>query len=95
MEGHHYLDVLADQPRQETLQGRDHAIEIDHAGPAWLPTAEGQELADQGHRSLPGFAYVLQGLARRRGQIRRLEQGGDVPQDDCQEVVEVVRDPAR
>ena len=96
---HTQLDLLTDQPLTHRTQALDRASDIDITLVERLTSTERQELPR--HRGRPGTRIRdrphqgHRGLTARagRGQVGRQHLGG--PEQDRQQIVEVVRDPPR
>ncbi len=83
-------DVFAQETTQHLLDADDDGVEVEDLGRQHLLAAEGQELARQRRRSLPGLAHLFQQrshavLGREGGQQRVT-----VAKDDRQQIVEIV-----
>jgi len=88
------LHVLAKRPAQKLLHLQHHAGEVEHARAHGLAPREREQLVREPRRALAGLAdlahvaLVVGALGCAAGDERR------VAEDDGEQVVEVVRDPA-
>ena len=92
---HHEVDVLTDQAAEHRGHPGHDRIQIQHLRLEHLLAAEGQELAGQVGGALRCLLNELDVTARRARALRPPRQHLAPPDDDGQEVVEVVGDPAR
>ena len=93
------LDVLDEEPAQHRLRLCEDAVQIQGFGTRHLLSREGQELPGQRRRTFRARMHLLERLEQRGIGNARLggAAGGElaVPDDDGQEIVEVVRHAAR
>ncbi len=98
------FDVLAEGPAQHFLHPGDDGAQVEHLGLHHLPAGEGEQLAGEAGCPFAGQADLPEVLAGRLAALGpvRLGRGGErigskgrVVEDHREEVIEVVRDPAR
>ena len=90
-----HLDVLPHQARQHRLQTRHHLIQIERPGVEDLLAAVGQQLPRQLRRALARRQDFLDRFALWIGRLQFLEQQMAIAVDHHQQIVEIVRHPAR
>jgi hypothetical protein len=90
-----HLHVFAHQALQHRPHLLHHAVQIEHARLQDLLAAESQQLLGQSRGPLPGLVDLFQTVPERIARLQPAEQQPAVPVDHRQQVVEVVRHPAR
>ena len=89
------LDLLAQQPREHAVHALDHVVEAEHLRLEHLLAAVREQLLGQRRGPFAGAAHLLD-VAAHRVVVGHLGEGEvAVARDRGQQVVEVVRDPAR
>ena len=85
-------DILPDQPLQHRLHVADDRVEVQDRGFQDLLAAEGQELARERAGSFAGFGDLLDASVQGVAVSLAGEDEAAVPQNDREEIVEVVGD---
>ena len=89
------LDAFAEEAREQALEPGDDFAQVEHLRRQHLPAAEGEQLARERGRSI-GRAHDLERVfAARVVVVEACGQELAVAADRGQQIVEVVRDPAR
>ncbi len=89
------LDVLADHAPEHRLDSLDDGVEVQHLRLEQLVAAEREQLARERGRPLRRLLDLLRAGAQRVVLAQLLEHQVAVAADGGEDVVEVVRDPAR
>ncbi len=88
-------DIGADQSAQHDFQVEHQSVHVEHPRGEHLPPAEGQQLLGETGRAPRGLGDLRRVERRRRARVQALHQERGRPEDRREQVVEIVRDPAR
>ncbi len=91
----HDLDVLADHAPQHFFHVAHRVVDVDDAQKERLPAAEGEELVRERSREVRRLADFREVLEHPLPLVDLPDDQVAVPEDRGEDVVEVVRDPAR